>query len=112
MGPVLLHSRTRILATFDQGGAIFWDDYDSEHIASFATELTNPLATFTPRGWLAVVGSGEYLVYATHERQITARAGGIVVGQEPIAIVATDHADQFAIADVAGNVVVMQMPRD
>jgi hypothetical protein len=105
-----VHSRTRILATFDRGGAIFWDDYDSGYLESFATDMTTPLATFSQRGWLAVVGRNEYQIYGTHDRRLALKAAGIIVGEEPIAVVPTDHADQFAVCDQKGNVVVLQMP--
>lgn len=105
-----MHTRTRVLATFERGGAVFWDDYDSGHIETFATEMPAPLAAFTQRGWLAVAAKNEYCVYGAHDRRLEVKAAGIVVGDEPIAVVATDHADQFAICDGAGNVVVMQMP--
>ncbi len=105
-----MHTRTRILATFERGGAIFWDDYDAGHIESFATEMTSPLAAFTQRGWLAVAARNEYSVYGTQDRRLAVKAAGIIVGQEPIAVVATDHADQFAVCDNVGNVVVLEMP--
>ena len=68
------------------------------------------LATFTPTAGLAVVGGGGCEVYGTQDRRLALKATGPSSEGTLIAVVATDHADQFALCDSDGNVSVLQIP--
>lgn len=102
------YSVGRIVATMEQGAALFWEDEQIE--VRFAEGLSRPLAAFTASGWIVLAASEELHVYKTEERkiQLAARQGRNV---RPVAVLATAQPDGFAIVREDGVVEQYQMPR-
>ena len=64
----LSYSVPRIVATLEQGAALFWED--EQNVVRFAEELSHPVAAFTASGWIVLASSEELHVYKTEERKI------------------------------------------
>jgi tetratricopeptide (TPR) repeat protein len=105
-----IHSRQRVAATLERGGAVIWDDYDYKRIEVFARELETPLATFTRNGFLVAASREECQVYQSQERKLAFHATAPGSKTDPLAVLATDHAAQFAVVDGDGLVTVYGIP--
>jgi hypothetical protein len=102
------YSVGRVVATLDQGAALFWED--EQTVVRFAEGLSYPVAAFTAGGWIVLASSEALHVYKTEGRTIrlAARQGRNV---RPIAVLATAHPDGLAIVREDGVVEPFQMPR-
>ena len=102
------YSVDRIVATLEQGAALFWED--DQTVVRFAEELSQPVAVFTASGWIVLASSDALHVYKTEDRMIR-----LAVRQNresrPVAVLATAHPDGFAVVREDGVVEQFQMPR-
>jgi len=102
------YSLPAIVAAFEQGAALFWEDERTG--VRFADALSQPLAAFTARGSIVLASSDELHVYKIEGRkiQLAARQRRAI---RPIAVLPTAHADGFAIVREDGVVEQFQIRR-
>jgi tetratricopeptide (TPR) repeat protein len=105
-----VHTRPRVAASFARGGAVIWDYPDTASVEAFGKDLESPQATFTPHGWLVVAAQEESHVYLTQDSKLTFKAIGPGSNSPPIAVMATDHARQYATLTRDGRVAVYGIP--
>lgn len=105
-----VHSRPRVAAVFDRGGIVLWDDHEVQRIEAFGKELESPQAIFTQHGRLVVAAKDECQVYQTQDRKLIFKAIGPGSATPPIAVMATDHAQRYAVCDSEGRVAVYGIP--
>jgi tetratricopeptide (TPR) repeat protein len=105
-----VHTRPRVAASFASGGAVIWDYPDTASVEAFGKDLESPQATFTPHGWLIVAAKEESHVYLTQDSKLTFKAIGPGSNSPPIAVMATDHAQQYATLTSDGRVAVYSIP--
>lgn len=109
LGGSMLHTRTRIVVMLEQGVAIVWDEYGGPRVELFGTELFSPAAVLNLRGWLAVANQRECQVYGMEAERLVLIASGPGPQAPPVALVRTDHIDQFALLDESGAVMVFSV---
>jgi hypothetical protein len=102
------YSVPRIVATLEQGAALFWED--EQTVVPFAEELNHPVAAFTVSGWIVLASSEGLHVYKTEGRKLQLAARQ-TRGGRPVAVLATGHPDGFAVVREDGVVEQYQMPR-
>ncbi len=102
-------SGTRLVATMETGAILYWDDA-AQRRASFATELTRPVARFTMGGWLAIASAETCQVYRTegHRIQLEADCPGSMV--DPLAVLDTADPNEFALFGLDGTIRLYRMP--
>lgn len=106
-----LHTRRRIAVTFDLGGRVLWDEPPLRHAESFALSLDHPVAAFSQFGWLIAASTEECQIYLTNDRRIRLEATCQWPHSEPIAILDTGAANEFAVCFADGRVLTFRLPR-
>ena len=106
-----LHTRRRVAVTFDGGGRVLWDEGAERHGERFATSMAFPIAAFSQFGWLIAASSDECQIYSTNDRRIRLEATCKWPNSEPIAILDTGAANEFAVCFVDGRVLTYRLPR-
>jgi tetratricopeptide (TPR) repeat protein len=104
------HTRPRIAAMSEHGGVVLWDDHDVQRFESFGRGMESPLATFTQHGWLVAASKEECQVYFSRDRKLLTKATGKGSVSPPIAVMATDHAHQYAVCDSEGRIAIYRIP--
>ncbi|TVS11511.1 MAG: hypothetical protein EA424_23720 [Planctomycetaceae bacterium] len=101
------HSRSRVAVALERG-ALLYRDESQEHVAPFAEDLDKPVLRFVG-GWLVVAAAHQCRVYRTAEDyQIHCEASLSHGHARPIAILATDQNDRFAVVAQDGIVAIYQ----
>jgi tetratricopeptide (TPR) repeat protein len=103
-------SRPRVVATCDQGAALYWADR-SAPLVHFAEDLHHPIAVFTRGGWLILAESSRCELYRAQDRRIVLESTLATVQSPPVALLTTSHADQFALLTADGVVRVYEPAR-
>jgi hypothetical protein len=93
----------------ETGAILYWDE-TAQRRASFATELARPIARFTSGGWLAIASAAACQVYRTEGHRIRLEADCPSSGTEPLAVLDTADANQFALFGTDGAIRLYQMP--
>ena len=93
--------------TLERGVALV-DLLGSVTVQIVANDLEYPVATLTPSGRLVVADARECQVYGVLRGQLRLLASGPVQEDKPVAIVATDHVDRFALCNREGYISVWE----
>jgi len=103
----LPHTRARLVATLERGVALV-DLLGGVSVQIVANELEYPVAMLTPSGRLVVADARACQVYGVLRGQLRLLASGPVQEGKPVAIVATDHVDRFALCNREGYISVRE----
>ncbi len=103
------NTRIRIVATFERGGAILWDDGGHQQFG-FAEEMHAPVACINRAGFLIAASRGKCQVYSTSERAMKLVSEFAIERTQPIAVLAAPIAGRFGIVYESGKIVVYEMP--
>ena len=105
----LPHTRTRIAATFDRGGRIWWEDFSGRHDEAFSSDLDDPIACFNRGGYLIVAGRDRCEVYGTQGRRLEFAGELANLPAPPIAVLSGPKSHQFAIVTGDGRILVYEL---
>lgn len=103
------HTRTRIAIGMTQGGTVLWGDTIQAPQTPFATELDRPMITLTRNGRLVAADKNTVEVYLARAGRVRLDAVGEHSVGQPVAVLNTSHADQFAIVGTGGRVLVQRI---
>ena len=106
-----LHTRRRVAVTFDAGGRVLWDEAPQRHAECFAMSFESPVAGFTQFGWLVAASSNECEIYSTNNRRVRLEATCQWPPANPIAVLDTSVANEFAICFADGRVLTYRLPK-
>ncbi|WP_232107471.1 hypothetical protein [Gimesia alba] len=102
------NTQVRIALSFDQGGTVIWSGYGPNTTCSFGEGLDDPIACFNRKGNLIVSGSGTLEIYKTQQQKLEMIKSSTLNSPDPIAVLASNHADQIGLLDQSGNISVYQ----
>ena len=102
------HTRPRIVATLERGVALV-GVLGGVSVEIVANDMESPVATLTPGGRLIAADAHKIEVYIAERGRLVLLASTKNFHGQPIAVVATDHADRFAVCDYDGHVSVMEL---
>ena len=103
------NTRPRIVATFDRGGAVYWDEFGDCRIESFAQDMADPVAGVTRGGCLVAASEGTCQVYATQNKVLLFEAEFDLPRDRPLAVLSAPRGDQFGIVFASGAVQVYEL---
>ena len=103
-------ARSRVAVTCDSGGRVLWDEPPQRNAECFAMSLESPGAAFTQFGWLVAASSEQCEIYATSNRKLRLEATCRWPHSEPIAVLDTGTANEFAICFADGRVLTYRLP--
>ena len=103
------HTRPRIAATFEEGGEVFWDDFEKTTIQPFATGMANPIACFNRGGYLIAACADGCEVYATQDRKVRLVADTEWPEPRPVAVLSGPRTDQFGIVTPGGEIRIYEI---
>ncbi len=105
-------SRMQIAATFERGGAVYWDGYGVDYWEPFAWEVENPRVCFIAGGTLVAAGDGECQFYASQSIEPTLKIQGRMPNSDrsPVAVMPTGHRSTFALCSAVGTISVYDIP--
>ena len=105
------NTRTRIVATFQRGAAMFFDDGNNDQITRFASDMEDPVACVNRGGFLVIACKGEAQVYSTSERTIRLVGEFSIDQVKPVAVIPGMTASRFGIVYESGKVDVFELPK-
>lgn len=103
------HTRTRVAATFECGGEVFWDDFEETSLQPFASGMPEPIACFNRAGYLVAACEGGCEVYSTQDRQVRLVADTKLSGPRPVAVLSGPNTGQFGIVTPNGEIRVYEV---
>ena len=103
------YTRPRLAATFEDGGEVFWDDFEKTAVHPFASGMTNPIACFNRAGYLIAASEGACEVYSTKHRRVRLVADTQMSGPCPIAVIWGPKSDQFGLVCPDGEIRVYEI---
>jgi hypothetical protein len=106
-----LHTRRRVAVTFEEGGRVLWDEPPQRHAECFAMSLASPVAAFTQFGWLIAAAADECEIYSTNDRGIRLAAVCKWPQSEPVAVLDSGLANEFAVCFADGRMRTYRLPR-
>ena len=98
-------ARAGCAVQLESGAALVWPDWLSSEQTVF-TDLANPLVAFTRQGTAVMVSRGDRRgrLFEIIRGEARAAADFDGVGDKPVALLATDEREAFAIVDENGSV--------
>ena len=105
-----------VLARCEKGAAVFWHDALAGDVEMIAPELKRPRAVFLGNGTLVLLaGEGDGrgcdgLAVDIDRRGVHSAAQFYKMGGTPVALVATDRPDEFAIFDGTSEASIWRVP--
>jgi hypothetical protein len=106
-----LHTRRRVAVTFDVGGRVLWDEAPQRHAECFSMSFESPVAAFTQFGWLVAASTDECEIYSTNNRRVRLEATCQWPHAEPIAVLDTSVANEFAVCFADSRVLTYRLPK-
>ncbi len=106
-----LNTRPRIAATFERGGEVFWDDFETGNHQPFAHDMPDPMACFNRGGYLIAACERKCEVYSTQDRRLQLEAEMSISGPSPVAVLGAPRTDQFGIVTENGEIRVYELTR-
>jgi len=103
------NTRKRLAATFNRGGAIWWDDGEVDRTEQFAADMEQPVAGFNRGGYLIAAGRGRLELYATQTRRLELVLETESSPSAPVAVLPERRSDRFGIGTEQGEVVVYEI---
>ncbi len=95
------HTRTRVVATFDQGAAVVWGPDLDHRVQTFADDMESPHACFTVGGWLVAAGEREIRAYRAEDGRVQEVGRIATVNGRVFAVLPTGVFGQFAVCSAA-----------
>ncbi len=104
------HSRTRIVLGCEEGGAVLWGESAAAPHTAFAADLVEPVVGINRGGWLIAATSETVEVFSTANGKLNFLATAPAPANRPLAVLATDHNQRFAIVSETGQASVYEIP--
>lgn len=104
------HTRTRIAATFEDGGAVVWTGLEFGEMHAFSEGLNHPVAAFTRGGLLVSVTQDRGEIYRTDNQRLLLIAEFSIRRIQPISVLPLPAANEFATLAEDGAVRVYRVP--
>ena len=102
-------TRQRIVVSLEDGGVMLWGDTSDAPRSRFGEGLGGPYTCLTRGGLLVAAADGVVEVYDTRDTKLTLLAMKAEPSLHPCGLVATDHAEQFAVLSADGTVQVLAL---
>ena len=98
------HTRARIVFGCEEGGVVLWGESADSTQTMFARDLMSPVVGLNRGGYLVAATAERVQVYRATNSPLPYLGEAAGPGTEPIAILAHEHVDQFAILSADGRV--------
>ncbi|MGI8981284.1 MAG: hypothetical protein ACR2FY_18820 [Pirellulaceae bacterium] len=98
------HTRARIVFACEEGGMVLWGESAEGTQTIFARDLMSPVVGLNRGGYLVAATAERVQVYRTTNTPLPYLGEAAGPGTEPIAILAHEQIDQFAILSADGRV--------
>lgn len=103
------NTRERIAIAFEQGGKVYWRDFGSDYMESFASEMSNPVTCINRGGYLIAASRDACEIYGTQNRRVKFEAEIKNIGYHPITVLSAPRTDQFSLVSNEGVIAIYEL---